>query len=67
MLPNRYNGMEPPWSERPIDMQTDGGTPMQSAFQARSKLPDVGTTIFTVIGQLAPYLPRPRPLRSRLT
>ncbi|MGF6752935.1 pyridoxal phosphate-dependent aminotransferase [Paraburkholderia sp. GAS42] len=26
---------------------------MQSAFQARSKLPDVGTTIFTVIGQLA--------------
>src|ERR1700737_3486073 len=28
-------------------------TLMQSAFQARSKLPDVGTTIFTVIGQLA--------------
>ena len=26
---------------------------MQSAAQARSKLPDVGTTIFTVIGQLA--------------
>ncbi|MDR6383048.1 pyridoxal phosphate-dependent aminotransferase [Paraburkholderia caribensis] len=26
---------------------------MQSALQARSKLPDVGTTIFTVIGQLA--------------
>jgi Aspartate/tyrosine/aromatic aminotransferase len=26
---------------------------MQSAMQARSKLPDVGTTIFTVIGQLA--------------
>ena len=26
---------------------------MQSATQARSKLPDVGTTIFTVIGQLA--------------
>src|ERR1700760_1617543 len=26
---------------------------MQSALHARSKLPDVGTTIFTVIGQLA--------------
>jgi aspartate/methionine/tyrosine aminotransferase len=26
---------------------------MQSAMQTRSKLPDVGTTIFTVIGQLA--------------
>ena len=26
---------------------------MQSALQARSKLPDVGTTIFTAIGQLA--------------
>ena len=26
---------------------------MQSALPARSKLPDVGTTIFTVIGQLA--------------
>ena len=26
---------------------------MQSAIPARSKLPDVGTTIFTVIGQLA--------------
>ena len=26
---------------------------MQSAMQTRSKLPDVGTTIFTVIGRLA--------------
>src|SRR5260370_33275675 len=30
-----------------------GGPMMQSAWTPRSKLPDVGTTIFTVIGQLA--------------
>ncbi len=46
----RVHSMNAGWQGSRLWM---GETTMRSAAQTRSKLPDVGTTIFTVIGQLA--------------
>jgi hypothetical protein len=38
---------------------------LKTPVQARSKLPDVGTTIFTVIGQLSAHITPSTFLRAR--